>query len=272
MNGWPRRRASARDAARHGRQVWRSRLVRYVHAGVGANAWQDADARGLPGCGLPLPGRVVRSELRFRSNDPPHRSPMLLITPVQERYAASYRECLDVVARERRYLAQFEALALERIEGFVKDSVANDAIQFFALDGERVVGWADIFPNWAHAISHCGSLGMGVHPAYRGHGLGGRRLPAGCPPLSVCQASLHEVHGASGRHGLNASRARGASRRAGCRGMRRSPPARRTAPRRCLAASWPPSAGRLRSPGVLRARPPAASTHPESSGCTAASA
>ena len=103
---------------------------------------------------------------------------MLLITPVQERYAASYRECLDVVARERRYLAQFEALALERIEGFVKDSVANDAIQFFALDGERVVGWADIFPNWAHAISHCGSLGMGVHPAYRCHGLGTRLLSA----------------------------------------------------------------------------------------------
>lgn len=99
--------------------------------------------------------------------------------PVQERWAASYRECLDSVARERRFLAQTEALPLERIVGFVRDSVAQDAIQFFALDGERVVGWADIFPGWAHAVRHCGSLGMGVLAGYRGRGLG-RRLLAAC--------------------------------------------------------------------------------------------
>ena len=78
---------------------------------------------------------------------------MLPIVAVQEKYAASYRACLDVVAREKRYLAQIEALPLERIEGFVKDS-------------------------WAHAVAHCGSLGMGVHPNYRGQGLGSRLLSA----------------------------------------------------------------------------------------------
>ncbi|MCA3219622.1 MAG: GNAT family N-acetyltransferase [Burkholderiales bacterium] len=103
---------------------------------------------------------------------------MLPIVPVQERYAESYRECLDSVARERRYLAQVEALPVERIANFVKDSVANDAIQFFALDGERIVGWADIFPAWAHAVAHCGSLGMGIHPEYRRRGLGQRLLAA----------------------------------------------------------------------------------------------
>jgi len=103
---------------------------------------------------------------------------MLPIVAVQERYAASYRECLDVVAREKRYLAQVEAMPLERIEAFVSQSVATDAIQFFALDGDRVVGWADIFPSWAHAVAHCGSLGMGVHPDYRRQGLGQRLLAA----------------------------------------------------------------------------------------------
>ncbi|KPF52806.1 hypothetical protein D621_10810 [beta proteobacterium AAP51] len=103
---------------------------------------------------------------------------MVFVVPVQARYAASYRECLDVVAREQRYLAQIEALPLEKIEGFLKDSVATDAAQFFAVDGDRVVGWADVFPAWAHAVSHCGTLGMGVAPAYRGQGLGKRLLQA----------------------------------------------------------------------------------------------
>lgn len=103
---------------------------------------------------------------------------MIPIVPVQEDLAASYRECLDVVARERKYLAQIEALPFEKIAGFVRDSVASDASQFFALDGNRVVGWADIFPAWAHAVSHCGTLGMGVHPDYRSKGLGTRLLHA----------------------------------------------------------------------------------------------
>lgn len=103
---------------------------------------------------------------------------MILIAPIAPGHAASYRACLDVVARERKYLAQAEALPIERIEEFVRSSVAADAAQFVALDGERVVGWADIFPAWAHAVAHCGQLGMGVHPDYRGQGIGERLLAA----------------------------------------------------------------------------------------------
>ena len=103
---------------------------------------------------------------------------MVQIVPVAEAHAASYRACLDVVARERRYLAQVEALPLERIEGFVRESVATDAVQFLAIDANQVVGWADIFPSWAHAVAHCGSLGMGVLPAYRGQGIGRQLLQA----------------------------------------------------------------------------------------------
>ncbi len=101
------------------------------------------------------------------------------ILPIQECHAASFRDCLDAVAREKKYLAQIEALPLERIQGFVRDSVANDAVQFVALQGEQVVGWADIFPDWAYATSHCGSLGMGVLAAYRGQGIG-RQLLTSC--------------------------------------------------------------------------------------------
>ena len=102
-----------------------------------------------------------------------------VIHPISESHAASFRDCLDSVAREKKYLAQIEALPLDRVMGFVRDSVANDAAQFVALDGDRVVGWADIFPHWAHALAHCGRLGMGVLPAYRGRGIG-RQLLAAC--------------------------------------------------------------------------------------------
>lgn len=105
-------------------------------------------------------------------------STMVQIVPVAEEHARSYRACLDSVAREKRYLAQFEALPLERIERFVRENVAKDAIQFMAVDGGRVVGWADIFPSWAHAVAHCGSLGMGVLEEYRGQGIGRRLLEA----------------------------------------------------------------------------------------------
>lgn len=102
----------------------------------------------------------------------------ITIAPIAERHAESFRACLDTVAREKRYLAQTEAMPLDRIAAFVRDSVANDAVQFVALDGPRVVGWADIFPAWAAAVAHRGTLGMGVHPACRGQGIGERLLRA----------------------------------------------------------------------------------------------
>jgi RimJ/RimL family protein N-acetyltransferase len=94
------------------------------------------------------------------------------IRSIQLGDTAAYRECLDSVAREKRYLAQVEALPLEQIEEFVRESVVSDAVQFVAVEGHRIVGWADIFPHWAPVLAHCGTLGMGVHAEYRGRGIG----------------------------------------------------------------------------------------------------
>ena len=101
------------------------------------------------------------------------------IAPIAESHGESFCACLDSVARERRYLAQIEALPLERVLAFVRESVAKDAAQFVALDGQRVVGWCDIFPGWAHAVRHRGTLGMGVRAEYRDQGIG-KRLLAAC--------------------------------------------------------------------------------------------
>jgi putative acetyltransferase len=102
----------------------------------------------------------------------------LPVVPIQASHATSFHDCLDVVARERRYLAQIEAPPPERLRAFVLRGIADNAVQFVALDGERVVGWADILPDCAHALAHRGHLGMGVHPDYRGRGLGTRLLQA----------------------------------------------------------------------------------------------
>lgn len=100
------------------------------------------------------------------------------IEPVSEKYAPSFHACLDSVAREKKFLAQTEAVPLDRFLGFVKDSVKNDAAQFIAVDGRTVVGWCDVFASWPEATKHCGTLGMGVLKDYRRKGIGARLLLA----------------------------------------------------------------------------------------------
>jgi ribosomal protein S18 acetylase RimI-like enzyme len=102
----------------------------------------------------------------------------VVIAPIAISNAAGFHACLDIVAHERRYLAQAEAPSLEAVESFIRENVDNDAAQFVALDGARVVGWADILPEWPYATQHCGSVGMGVLPGYRRQGLGEALLRA----------------------------------------------------------------------------------------------
>lgn len=97
---------------------------------------------------------------------------------ITEADIAGFREALDSVAKEKRYLASFEAPDLEKVTKFVLDNIATNVSQFVALDGSRVVGWADISPEHAAAIKHVGSLGMGIISEYRGQGIGERLLLA----------------------------------------------------------------------------------------------
>lgn len=110
---------------------------------------------------------------------------MIAIAPIAIEHAAGLHACIDAVAREKRFLASTFAKPRADFDAFVRDSVTQDLVQFVALDGDRVVGWADIFAGWADAVMHRGSLGMGVLASHRGQGIGEQLLRA-C--LSKAQA------------------------------------------------------------------------------------
>ncbi len=100
------------------------------------------------------------------------------IVPITEEHAEGFHACLDAVAREKMFLAQVEAMPLERVRAFVRENVTTGVAQFVALDRDTVVGWCDILAERAPALAHRGSLGMGVLATHRGGGIGRDLLAA----------------------------------------------------------------------------------------------
>jgi ribosomal protein S18 acetylase RimI-like enzyme len=95
------------------------------------------------------------------------------IVPIAEEHIPGFRAAVDVVARERKYLAFLEAPPLEDVTRFVRDNIEHGSPQFVVLSAATVVGWCDVIPNRTRVIySHCGSLGIGLLPEFRGKGIG----------------------------------------------------------------------------------------------------
>ena len=95
------------------------------------------------------------------------------IVPIAEEHIPGFRAAVDVVARETKYLAFLEAPPLEDVTRFVRDNMERGYPQFVVLSAATVVGWCDVIPNRTRVIySHCGSLGIGLLPEFRGKGIG----------------------------------------------------------------------------------------------------
>lgn len=94
------------------------------------------------------------------------------IREIREDDISGFRNCLDAVARERRFLAQLQAPPLEKVREFVLEAMEKGDVRVVAVDGERVVGWCDITTNRFPGLDHVGELGMGVLKEYRGKGIG----------------------------------------------------------------------------------------------------
>jgi ribosomal protein S18 acetylase RimI-like enzyme len=98
------------------------------------------------------------------------------IVPMSRRHVAGFREVLDAVARERRWLAMLEAPTLARVRRFVLGNLRSGVAQFVAVDDGRVVGWCDVKPKTHETLRHGGVLGMGVAATHRGRGIGAALL------------------------------------------------------------------------------------------------
>src|SRR5947209_2360520 len=100
------------------------------------------------------------------------------IVPIAEEHVEAFHRVLDVVARERKYLAFLEAPPLEQARTFVTKNIGNNNVQLVGLVGDELVGWADVLPKDRPVHSHVGVLGIGILPAFRERGLGAALIQA----------------------------------------------------------------------------------------------
>ncbi len=89
---------------------------------------------------------------------------------------AGFHRAVDLVARERKYLAFLESPPLASTREFVLGNIAKGNPQFVALADGEVVGWCDIVRIDRPVYAHAGVLGMGLLPPFRGQGYGKRLI------------------------------------------------------------------------------------------------
>ena len=100
------------------------------------------------------------------------------IQPITAEDIDGFRHAVDVVARERRYLAFLDAPPLASAREFVLENIAKGNPLFVAIADGGVVGWCDIVRQTRPIHAHTGVLGMGLLPPFRGQGHGRRLVGA----------------------------------------------------------------------------------------------
>jgi ribosomal protein S18 acetylase RimI-like enzyme len=113
------------------------------------------------------------------------------IVPIAQDHIDGFHRALDIVARERRYLAFLEAPPIESTRAFVLDNIKRGHPQFVALSAGEVVGWCDVTPMSRPTQAHRGVFGVGLLPQFRGRGIGTKLIRSA---LAAARAfGLHRV-------------------------------------------------------------------------------
>jgi RimJ/RimL family protein N-acetyltransferase len=98
------------------------------------------------------------------------------IVPIQLRHIEGLNDCVDEVARERRYLSIVEGFTLDQTASWVAANQLRNNPFLAVVDGDRFVGWCEVRRDVLPGRAHTGLLGMGLRAPYRGRGLGRRLL------------------------------------------------------------------------------------------------
>jgi len=95
------------------------------------------------------------------------------IMPIAEEHIASFRETVDFIAREEKFLPFLDAPALERMRPFVLTKIREKQPHFVVVNAGTVVGWCEVELDLSRVFfAHRGGLGVGLLPEYRGKGIG----------------------------------------------------------------------------------------------------
>lgn len=103
---------------------------------------------------------------------------MVDIIYLRKDLVAAHRSAVEAVAAERIYLGLVTLPPFDPKHAFPLRLIENDWPMFAAMDGNDLVGWADITPVGVPESVHRGVLGMGILAGHRGAGTGRRLLDA----------------------------------------------------------------------------------------------
>jgi ribosomal protein S18 acetylase RimI-like enzyme len=102
----------------------------------------------------------------------------VVIRPLRLHDIEAFSRVTGSVMRERQYMAFLDAFPIEEAAAFVARNVRLGNPQIVADDDGEIVGWCDIRRETIPVYAHCGHLGMGLLPHYRGRGIGERLIVA----------------------------------------------------------------------------------------------
>lgn len=94
------------------------------------------------------------------------------IVPLSEPHFEALHSALDIVAREKRFLAFTEAPARKEAFAFYRNILLNDLVCSVALLDQQIAGWCDVLPVHGQARAHIGTLGIALLPHARHRGIG----------------------------------------------------------------------------------------------------
>ncbi|MEQ1523438.1 MAG: GNAT family protein [Aestuariivirga sp.] len=115
------------------------------------------------------------------------------IRPITPEDIEGFHRAVDVVARERKYLAFLEAPPLADTREFVLENITKGNPLFVVIADDGVVGWCDIVRQTRPIHAHAGVLGMGLLPAHRGRGHGRRLVEASLQAAKLAGFSRVEL-------------------------------------------------------------------------------